>query len=386
MRSMTDLQMIAGNAGIDAKGMTREQVMDAIRETTGTFDPGLQIDPMKAKDLKNEIDWSRPGVERFKGLDALTKFPCVVEPKIDGARARLFLGAKGNTMNGGRRSDTTYAYIERADNFPHLRDCVNPVLAGTIIDCEIVMDKPVETAPGDFTVGTLNSVMAVWNCKPGLAVARQEKHGKARLIAFDILAVQGSSCMDKTLAERRELLETVVKALRCEHIEVIPQFPATPENVQQCLDHGFEGAMVKRLAGRYAPGKRSADWLKIKKMSTGDFFIIGSTPGTGRNEGKVGSLKVAYWADTTDAEGGGKPNGEPVYCADVRGFDDAMCEQITDPETGGVRAEFIGSVIEVMGQGRTKNERIRHPHFIRWRQDKNFRDCGRDQIELFEVV
>ncbi len=378
MRSMTDLRLVAGDAKIDTTGMSRGQIMDAIRDKTGTFDPNLQIDPMKAQDLKREIDWTLTGSERFAG-HTLSQYmqpsKYTLEPKIDGVRVRLFLGAESNSLNTGRRSDTTYAYIERADNFPHLRDTVNPALAGTIIDCELVMAEPVEIAPGDFTKGTLNAAMAVLSCNPAMGVARQEKHGKAILIAFDVLAVQGSGCMDKTLKERRELLTVVVKALGCPQVQLIPQFDATPQNVQQCLDAGFEGAMVKRINSPYLPGKRSADWMKIKKMSTGDFFIVGSKPGKGRNEGKVGSLKVAY-----------RNGGVDVPVADVRGFDDKMCDALTDPETGEVKQEFINRVVEIMGQGRTKNERIRHPHFVRWREDKTPMDCDRTQLELFEEV
>ena len=110
-------------------------------------------------------------------------------------------------------------------------------------------------------------------------------------------------------------------------------------------------------------------------MSTGDFYIIGSNPGSGSNVGRVGSLKVAYRG----------PNGESIHVADVAGFTEAMREALTDPETGSVKAEYMGKVIEVMGQNRTKNGRIRHPHFVRWRPDKTADDVDESQFQLFRV-
>jgi ATP-dependent DNA ligase len=391
MRSLSDLQKQASQAGIVIQGKSREQLMDALRDKLGTPDPDLQIDPMKAKDLKNDIAWGTE--DPFAGISKYLTSAYVVEPKLDGARVRLFLGETQNSLNTGRRSDLTYAYIERADNFPHLRDAVVSELNGTIIDAELMMPPgtSIETKPGDFTKGPLNTIMAVLNINADAAVARQAKYGNATMWAFDVLAVKGESVMHKPLAERRKMLELVVERLQLltPNVVAIPQFEATATNIQAFLDAGYEGGMIKRTAATYQPNKRSADWLKVKRMSTGDFFIIGSTPGKGKNEGKVGSLKLAYYDESKlDKSLPVKEGFEAavVYCADMRGFDDATMDMLTDPETGDVKDEFIGRVVEVMAQGRTKNERLRHPHFVRWREDKRYFDCDRTQLELFTEV
>ncbi|TDO54656.1 hypothetical protein EV643_101446 [Kribbella sp. VKM Ac-2527] len=61
-------------------------------------------------------------------------------------------------------------------------------------------------------------------------------------------------------------------------------------------------------------------------------------------------------------------------------------DEVTDPETGELKAEFIGAVLELNAQGRTKNGRLRHPNFVRWRPDKDLMDCTRDQCELITEV
>lgn len=387
MRSLPELQALAKEHDIDPEGKSREELMDNLRAVTGTFDPGLQIDPMKAKDLKNHISW---GTENpFTGIASYLNDKYVVEPKLDGARIRMFLGTSANTLNTGRRSDVTFAYIERADNFPHLRDLVVPELAGTILDGEVMMPEGtrIEIKPGDFTKGPLNTIMSVLNTNPDLAVARQQQYGPATMHVFDVLAVKGEPVMHLPYTERRELLVSILERLdqaarengqAFTNISLVPQYEASAAILKGLLDAGLEGGMIKLKTSQYVanPNVRSGGWFKVKRMSTGDFYIIGSNPGKGRNEGKVGSLKLAYRGYA----------GEDVYCADMRGFDDATMEMLTNPDTGEVKDEYLGRVVELMAQGRTKNERLRHPHFIRWRDDKKPEDCTREQLELFIEV
>ena len=382
MKSLTDLQALAAEHGIDASAMEhRTDIMDALRAKIGTFDPDLQIDPAKAKDLKNSIKWGKPN--DYSGISQYLTDEWVLEPKLDGARMRIFLGTTANTMNTGRRSDVTFAYIERADNFPHFRDTVVPAFAGTVLDGELMPPvSSLTTVSGVTTKGTLNSAMALLNVNAAASIATQEKYGKAIFMAFDILAFQGESVTHLPLSERRKMLEQIVGAMADFEpaFQIAAQMPATVENIDLCLAEGFEGAMLKRKAGAYLPGKRMADWQKVKRMSTGDFYIIGSVDGKGRNEGKVGSMQVAWYNPDL-------PDGEvDVYCADVAGIDAAFRDEITGPD-GKIAPEWLGKVIEVMAQGVTKNGRLRHPHFVRLRPDKAPEDCTADcSIDLFEEV
>ena len=44
---------------------------------------------------------------------------------------------------------------------------------------------------------------------------------------------------------------------------------------------GLEGVVAKRMGSRYASGRRTPDWRKIKLISTQDCVILGWTPGQG---------------------------------------------------------------------------------------------------------
>lgn len=378
-KSKEELAAIAQKNGVAVDpSWTKVQIMDAIREALGTFDPEMQIDPAKAQDLHDKIHWDKPGHE-YDALKPYLNDQWVLEPKFDGARFRIFLGASGNTANGGRRSTQTFKYIERADNFPQFRDTVVPELAGTILDGELLPPTDsIEIHPGEFTQGSLNTIMSLVNINPKDAVARQKKNGKAVFMAFDVLAVNGEDVTNLPLEQRRKMLEMIMELLQSREpaFQIAPQFEATEDNIRASIDKGMEGVMLKRKDSTYKPGARMASWQKVKKMSSGDFFIIGSVPGKNSNAGKVGSLKVAYMGE----------DGKPVYVADVAGFDEATRTQLTDPATGDVKPEYLGKVIEVMGQGRTKHNRIRHPRFIRWRDDKTSEETDKSQFELFAPV
>lgn len=411
MRSLTELQDQCREAGIPVDGSEkRETLMDSLRDKIGTFDAKMQIDPAKAQDLKKNIDW--PAYYRGDLATAFAKCmkyfteDWILEPKLDGARIRAFFGVESNTMNTGRRSTVSYSYIERANNFPHLRDLVVKEFAGTILDGELMAPKPnITTASGTVTHSWLNAAMALINVNAPDSVATQKREGKAIFMAFDILAFKGESVMDQPLTMRRAMLETIINELNAQEEEklrtsgelkegdectptfqIIEQMESTVENVKHCLDVGLEGSMLKRKDSKYLAGKRMANWQKVKRMSTGDFFLTGdSDPGEGKNVGLVGSLKFAYKDE----------NGFDVECGDVGSFTDELRTKLSAPdgklvdllEIEGETYKTKGLVIEVMGQGRTgKSGRIRHPQFVGFRPDKNPEDCTMDQFELFEVV
>jgi len=55
--------------------------------------------------------------------------------------------------------------------------------------------------------------------------------------------------------------------------------PVTLEAVAEIWNRGGEGAILKRTASTYQPGKRSADWLKVKKVGAATLTITGFEAG-----------------------------------------------------------------------------------------------------------
>lgn len=365
MRSLEALQLQAESMGINPAGMSRIDIMDAMR---GEADD-MQLDPMRAKDLKAQIGWGTK--DPFTEIQKYMSEDYALEPKLDGARMRLFIGAKGSRMNSGRRSTVTYAYIDRTDNFPHLRAIKSKKLDGTVLDGELMSPTPeLPTKKGGYTASYLNAAVSLVTSNPEWSLQLQQAHGLGIYFAFDVLVWKGEDVRHLPYTERRKLLERVMKKKSTPHFKAVPQMPATSNSVIQCLAQGHEGSMLKKIDGAYASGKRSPLWLKIKTMSTLDAIITGFIDGEGRNEGLIGGVKFSLFRG---------PEMEEV--GRFGAMDDELRRTITENKD-----HFMGQVIEVMGQGKTKHGRIRHPQLVRFRHDKEPTDCQWDQLDHFPEV
>ncbi len=97
---------------------------------------------------------------------------------------------------------------------------------------------------------------------------------------FDILQYEKDDLINQPLMERKSILMKVVHPEN--YIEIVPfKEVDKPDNqFQDYLKQGYEGAVIKNFYSKYEPGKRSDNWLKIKKGDTVDVYIIGATKST----------------------------------------------------------------------------------------------------------
>lgn len=99
--------------------------------------------------------------------------------------------------------------------------------------------------------------------------------------------------------------------------------------------------------------------LKVKQELTADLVVMGYTQGKGKYEGLIGSITGGIFVDD-----------KLKAVADVGGFDDATRHNIT---TNAML--YRGKVFEVKYQYVGRGGRLRHPRFIRWRNDKPADQC-----------
>ncbi len=115
-------------------------------------------------------------------------------------------------------------------------------------------------------------------------------------LVFDVLHLDGRSCMDLPYTERRRLLEGL--ELRGPNWNTSPSYAAEgAAMVAAARDQELEGVVAKRLTSRYFPGRRTADWIKIKEVLTIEVLIGGWRPGEGRRSGMIGSLMLGVPTD-----------------------------------------------------------------------------------------
>jgi bifunctional non-homologous end joining protein LigD len=108
---------------------------------------------------------------------------------------------------------------------------------------------------------------------------------------FDILAVDGKNINHLSLLERKKILKTVIKKST-----VIKYSDHVLENgialFKAAQAQGLEGIMAKKAHSEYYPSIRTANWLKIKHHKSEDVIIVGFTQPNGARK-YFGSLVLA---------------------------------------------------------------------------------------------
>lgn len=108
------------------------------------------------------------------------------------------------------------------------------------------------------------------------------------LVLFDICEVLGERVTAKTLRERRAMLLIAVEHVQTDRVCImVPALePVTYDAVEAIWASGGEGVILKRLDATYQPGKRSADWVKVKKAGSAVCEL------TGFKKGEMGPFSV----------------------------------------------------------------------------------------------
>ncbi len=207
----------------------------------------------------------------------------------------------------------------------------------------------------------------------------------ATFYAFDLPSLLGFDLRGLPLALRKALLKRVVPVagpLRfADHVDERGE-----ELFAQVSGLGLEGLMAKKVDSHYRRG-RSADWLKIRTDRTGDFAIVGFR--LSEEKGRADTLGALHVA----ARAGPARKGVPlVYAGRVgSGFTQRQLEELRQlleptrrPEPACAKTVDITRddvwvtphlVCEVRYKEWTDEDRLRHPVFLRLREDKAVYEC-----------
>lgn len=127
---------------------------------------------------------------------------------------------------------------------------------------------------------------------------------------FDVLYVDGSSCLGMSYAERRRLLEERVQGdgfARQMPMRVVENEGEMAEFLEDAINAGSEGLMLKMLDKPYRAGARGSHWLKLKREYRNelgdslDLVVVGGFFGKGRRAGIYGTLLLASYDEESDA-------------------------------------------------------------------------------------
>jgi bifunctional non-homologous end joining protein LigD len=212
-------------------------------------------------------------------------------------------------------------------------------------------------------------------------IARAAVELPATLFVFDLLGFEEFDLRPLPLLRRKRILQRVLPRdgpLRyADHVE--QEGEAFYEEVRKLR---LEGMVAKRADMPYRAG-RSPHWLKVRADRTDDFVIVGMTPPQGSRSG-FGALHVAAFEEGTLVYAGRAGSGfgeeDLVRIAALLAPDrrpSPACAGLTPTGTEHTWVE-PRHVCEVRYKERT-SEGLRHPVFLRMRDDKAPEECVREQ-------
>jgi ATP-dependent DNA ligase len=202
--------------------------------------------------------------------------------------------------------------------------------------------------------------------------------------AFDLLARERATLLNKPFRERRAALEEMI-GKGAGSVELTP-LTEDATDAQPWLQGG-EGVIAKQLAAIYKPGERKG-MVKVKRVRTIDCVVAGWRPG--KEEGTVGSLMLGLFDRKGELHVVGHTSGfkakekrelrkqlEPYETGERGSADPSRWSADRDLEWVSLRPELVVEVsFDHVSAGR-----IRHGAKIeRWREDKDPLTCSIDQL------
>lgn len=296
----------------------------------------------------------------------------VLEEKIDGCHYKMVGYRFFSTDN-----------VEKTDNFPHLRDFFKKLaMHNIILDGEIHY-------PGK----TSQYATHVTGPLPSGAKSFQDQSGYIHYTIFDMLRTPKANwTIRNTYQERRKLLryfyDTFIKGTQMEeYIHLVPVVVDRKRDyLNQLLEAGLEGGVLKRLDSQYIMGKKPMwQWMKIKQDDDTDLVIIGFEPAKVDYQGD----NLEGWQYWKDIGGVSRPVtkwhyngwiGNVVLGAYVNGVMTKICTASGMGED--VRADmtnhpenYVNKVARVTFMEKTSDGYPRHPVFKNVHETKQPSEC-----------
>lgn len=257
------------------------------------------------------------------------------------------------------------------DQFPELHFLKDELEDGTVLDGEILSIK-------DGNVQVFSILQQRLNRKT--INKSQLNDAPVGFYIYDLLEYQTQDIREKTMAERRALLEGIISALQTKDVALLSPviefntWAELAETRQRSRDMNSEGIMLKRLDSLYHSGRKRGDWWKWKiNPYTVDTVLIYAQKGSGR--------RANFYTDYTFAVRDGEKliTVAKAYSGltdkEIKEVD-AFVKRNAVEKFGPVRTVKPELVFEIAFEGIAESKRhkaglaLRFPRILRWRKDK----------------
>ena len=280
-----------------------KQGIDGIKKfEINVFSP---IRPMLADRVKSETDAFKKFQKEF-----------AAEYKLDGERAQIH--KKGNEIIIFSRSleKITQYYPDIVEKIPNMLICED-----CILEAEIVA---INENTGDFL-----PFQELMHRRRKYKVEKAVLDYPITVNFFDVLYVDGKKSINLPYLERRHLLQKIIKETKFAKVipmSIMKNDGDVIEVLENSINSGCEGLMLKMLDSSYRAGMRGSNWLKLKREYQNelgdslDLIVIGAFFGKGRRTGRYGTLLLATYNSENDTF--------PSICKVGTGFTDESLDQL----------------------------------------------------------
>ena len=263
------------------------------------------IRPMLADRAKSEQEVIKKMPELF-----------AAEYKLDGERVQIHIQANKIILFSRRLENITQYYPDIVENVRKSLD-----IHEGVFEAEIV---PINENTGEFL--PFQELMH-----------RRRKYNLDKAVSqypitvnfFDVLYFDKKDCLNLEYSERRKILERVVN--EDNFSKLIPMKFIKSENeivdfLENSINAGCEGLMLKTPNALYRAGTRGSNLLKLKREYRNelgdslDLIVIGAYFGRGRRTGLYGTLLLGTFNPET--------NNFPSICKVGTGFTDESLDQL----------------------------------------------------------
>jgi len=257
--------------------------------------------------------------DRIKsGEDTVKKFQSefAAEYKLDGERAQIH-----------KQNDTIIIFSRSLENITSYYPDIVEKISKSIIADDVILEAEVvamNTNTGDFL-----PFQELMHRRRKYEIDDAVSKYPISVNFFDILFSDGKNCMEIEYSDRRKLLEKIIKEdefARLIPMSIINNEEQVLEVLENSINSGCEGLMLKHLNSIYKAGTRGSNWLKLKREYQNelgdslDLVVIGAFFGKGRRTGKYGTLLLATYNDEEDVF--------PSICKVGTGFTDENLDQL----------------------------------------------------------
>lgn len=188
---------------------------------------------------------------------------------------------------------------------------------------------------------------------------------RLQLTAFAAPMVDGENMVDARLPGVMLILQDY--GVGVSHTRILNSIRTVVKSEQEEL---IQLAIEDRLEGYVLKEGHMTGWYKLKPVKELDAFVIGTCQSfSAQHYGGLKSIQVAVLDD----------NGKIHDLGQVgSGFEADYRAQFNTKEK---RATLTNRVCEIQYDSIAANGKLRFPRFIRWRDDKDKKDCATEQFE-----